>query len=117
MDPETHRRHTGVDNRLILENLCVLSASDTEIWVRVPLIPGVNDDDANLDALGAFLSSLPRRHQVFLLPYHATAVGKTSRLGVPSSFTLFSVPGAETLGAARRRLETFGLDVVIGGSS
>ena len=116
MDPENHRRHTGADNHLILDNLCVLSASGCEVWVRVPLIPGVNDDDANLDALGAFLASLPRRHRVFLLPYHPTAVGKTSRLDGPSSFIPFSVPDAETLGAARRRLQTFGLDVVIGGS-
>ncbi len=53
MDPEAHRRHTGADNRLILENLRLLSATGTEIWVRVPLIPGVNDDVANLEDLGA----------------------------------------------------------------
>jgi pyruvate formate lyase activating enzyme len=116
MDSETHRRHTGADNRLILENLRALSSSEAEVWVRVPLIPGVNDDDSNLDAVGDFLSSLPRRHRVFLLPYHPTAVGKTSRLDGPSSFIPFSVPAAETLGAARLRLQTFGLDVVIGGS-
>jgi pyruvate formate lyase activating enzyme len=117
MDPEVHRRHTGADNRVILDNLRLLSASDTEVWVRVPLIPGVNDCNANLDALGAFLVSLPRLHRVFLLPYHPIAGGKTTRLERFSSFTPFSVPDAETLGAARRRLRTFGLDVVIGGSS
>ncbi len=117
MDPEVHRRHTGVDNHLILENLRRLSASETAVWVRVPLIPGVNDDDANLEALGDFLASLPRRHRVFLLPYHPTAAGKTSRLEGPSSFVPFSVPDAETLAAARRRLQSFGLDVVVGGSS
>ncbi len=117
MDPEAHRRHTGADNRLILENLRALSSLQTEVWVRVPLIPGANDDDANLDALGDFLASLPRRHRVFLLPYHPTAVGKASRLDGFSPCIPFSVPGAERLDAARRRLETSGLDVVIGGSS
>lgn len=116
MDPETHRRYTGADNRLILENLRALSSVETEVWVRVPLIAGVNDDDANLEALGRFLTSLPRRHHVFLLPYHPTAEGKTTRLEGPSSFTPFSVPDAETIGASRRRLEAFGLDVFIGGS-
>ncbi len=116
MDAEAHRRHTGADNRLILDNLRLLSASECEVWVRVPLIPGVNDDDANLEAVGTFLTSLPRRHRIFLLPYHPIAEGKTTRLERSSSFTPFSVPDAETLGAARRRLQTFGLDVVIGGS-
>jgi len=116
MDSEAHRRHTGADNRLILENLRALSSSEAEIWIRVPLIPGVNDDDANFEALGDFLSSLPRRHRVFVLPYHPTAVGKTSRLEGPPSFIPFSVPDAGTLGAARQRLQAFGLDVVIGGS-
>ncbi|MCJ7756106.1 MAG: hypothetical protein MUP13_16205, partial [Thermoanaerobaculales bacterium] len=72
---------------------------------------------ANLDALGTFLASLPHLHRLFLLPYHPIAKGKTPRLERPSSFIPFSVPDAETLGAARRRLETFGLDVFIGGSS
>jgi len=116
MDPEAHRRHTGVDNRLILDNLRLLSASDAEVWVRVPFIPGVNDDAANLDALGAFLASLPRRHRVFLLPYHPIAEGKTTHLAASTVFVPFAAPDAETLGAAGRRLRTFGLDVVIGGS-
>lgn len=116
VDPEVHRRHTGVDNRLILENLRVLSPSTTEIWIRVPVIPGVNDDDANLDALGVFLTSLPRRHRIFLLPYHPIAEGKSARLGGSAPFTSFPVPDTETLGAAERRLRTFGLDVVTGGS-
>jgi pyruvate formate lyase activating enzyme len=116
MDPAAHRRHTGVDNHTILENLRVLSASRCEVWIRVPWIAGVNDDDANLEALGAFLVSLPRRHRVFLLPYHPIAAGKTSRLGGSSVFVPFAAPDAERLGAARERLRRCGLDVMIGGS-
>ncbi len=116
LDPEAHRRHTGADNRLILENLRALSATDCEVWVRVPLIAGVNDDDADLEALGAFLSSLPNRHRVFLLPYHPTAGGKIARLDRASVFVPFAAPDAERLDAARRRLGDFGLDVSIGGS-
>lgn len=116
MDSEAHRRHTGVGNRQILENLCLLSATGTEVWVRVPLIPGVNDDSVNLERLGVFLTSLPRRHRVFLLPYHAIAAGKTSRLGRSAAFSSFAVPEDEKLRAAEERLEAFGLDVDVGGS-
>jgi len=116
MDPEAHRRLTGADNRLILENLRGLSSTKTEVWVRVPLIAGVNDDDANVEALGDFLTSLPRRHPVFLLPYHPIAEGKNTRLGRSSVFTPFAAPSADRLGTAGRRLRAFGLDVTLGGS-
>ena len=116
MDPEAHRRHTGVGNRLILENLRLLSATETEIWIRVPLIPGVNDGVTHLEDLGVFLASLPRRHRVFLLPYHAIAAGKTTRLGRSAAFTAYPTLDAEALGAAQQRLQNFGLDVASGGS-
>jgi pyruvate formate lyase activating enzyme len=117
MDSEAHRRFTGADNVLILENLRALSNSGTELWVRAPMIPGVNDDDTNLDALGAFLSSLPQRHRVFLLPYHPIAEAKTVRLARAGGFSEFAVPDTGTLVGARRRLQTFGLEVSIGGAS
>jgi pyruvate formate lyase activating enzyme len=116
MDPEAHRRHTGVDNKLILENLRLLSATGTEIWVRVPFIPGVNDGVAHLEDLGAFLTSLPRRHRIFLLPYHAIAAGKTNRLGGSAALTPFAVPDEESLLLAQRRLRASGLHVTLGGS-
>jgi pyruvate formate lyase activating enzyme len=116
MDSEAHRRHTGVGNRQILDNLRLLSTTQTEIWVRVPLIPGVNDGVAHLEDLGAFLASLPRRHRVVLLPYHAIAAGKTTRLGVSAVFTAYPTPDTAMLGAVQQRLQNFGLEVATGGS-
>lgn len=116
MDPEHHRCHTGVDNGLILENLRILSASDREIWVRVPLIPGVNDDPDHVEELGHFLASLARRHRVFLLPYHGIAEGKTAGLGGTAAFNSFAAPENVHLETARDLLRTFDLDVAIGGS-
>ena len=116
VDSDIHLNYTGADNRLILDNLKSLSAGETEIWVRVPLIPGVNDEAAHLDAIGLFLAALPRRHRVFLLPYHPIAESKTARLGGTRTFTPYVAPDAEALGAARSRLQVFGLDVVTGGT-
>ena len=48
MDPEKHRRFTGRSNRLILSNLTALSSSGAQIVIRIPLIPGINDDADNL---------------------------------------------------------------------
>jgi pyruvate formate lyase activating enzyme len=51
MDDSQHRRWTGVSNRPILENLRRLSGLETSVWVRIPLIPGINDGMDNLEAL------------------------------------------------------------------
>jgi pyruvate formate lyase activating enzyme len=116
MDSEAHLRHTGSANNAILDNLRALSAGAAEIRVRVPLIPGINDDAANLEAMAAFLESMPRRHPVDVLPYHRTAAAKTARLAGGRSFAGFEAPGPEALAAARGWFERVGLETTIGGS-
>lgn len=116
MDAEAHLRHTGTVNHAILDNLRALSAGTTELRVRVPLVPGINDGAANLEAMAAFLKSLPRRHPVDVLPYHRAAAAKTARLAAGRSFSGFEVPGPGALAAARAWFERVGLETTIGGS-
>jgi len=117
MDPDRHLEETGADNQAILENLRALSDGDTELWIRIPLVPGFNDGMANLEATGAFLEKLPRRHRVFVLPYHGTATGKLSRLGATADRVGPRPPDADTLGAATEVLERHDLRVSVGGTS
>ena len=82
MDPARHRRWTGVDNTVIHENLRLLSESGCEVMIRIPLIRGVNDDDANMRQTAAFVAALPGRPKpVALLPYHNIMANKYRRLG------------------------------------
>lgn len=80
MDDEKHKKYTGASNKLILENLKKLAADQRRIWIRIPVIPGINDDEKNINDLGKFLSSLNLR-DVYLLPYHNIAIDKYARLG------------------------------------
>jgi pyruvate formate lyase activating enzyme len=116
MDPARHRSETGSDNRLILENLRVLSETDVEVWIRLPLIPGYNDYAANIEATGAFLAGLPRRHRVFVLPYHGIANGKRSRMDETDDRSNPRTPAAGELDAVARALATRDFEVTIGGS-
>ena len=116
MDPVLHRSETGADNRLILDNLRALSESEVEVWVRVPLIPSINDDPANIEATGAFLEELPRRHRVYVLPYHGIAEGKRSRLEEAGDRSGLQSPDAEALGAVVEALAKHNLEVTVGGS-
>jgi pyruvate formate lyase activating enzyme len=81
LDDDRHRRYTGVSNAPGLANLRALADAEHDIVVRVPLIPGVNDDDGSIGDLGSFLTALPRPVPVVLLPYHALGAAKYARLG------------------------------------
>jgi pyruvate formate lyase activating enzyme len=117
MDPNRHRTETGADNSMILDNLRALSRSDVEIWVRIPLIPGFNDDPANIEDTGAFLDELSRRHRIYVLPYHEFADGKRARMEEPGDRTGVCSPDTEMLNAVAERLASHDLEVIVGGSA
>ena len=55
MDTNVHRKHTGRENHLILENLKKLADLNKEIILRIPVIPGVNDSNDNLEKTADFI--------------------------------------------------------------
>ena len=113
-DDERHVRHTGVPAGPILANLRALDESGAGIWLRVPLIPGVNDDEPNLGALARIAAGLSRPHRLHLLPYHASARGKWARLGEePGSGP--RTPTAGEVAAAAALFARHGLEVHVGG--
>ena len=75
-NPEIHRKFTGVDNVQILENLQFLCLSDTPFYIRIPLIPGVNDTLSNMEQTAFLLKDAKNLMGVELLPYHQTAPAK-----------------------------------------
>lgn len=115
MDPEKHRNHTGVSNERILGNLGLLARIGARICVRIPLIAGMNDDDKNIRQTADFVCALPGVKQVSLLPFHGSAKGKYARLGTACFWSEMAVPSARDVAAIAERLESFGLQVKIGG--
>lgn len=82
MDAGKHKHWTGVSNELILSNLKQLAATGADIHIRIPLVRGVNDDDANITQTAAFVATLPGpKKRVSLLPYHNIMANKHIRLG------------------------------------
>jgi pyruvate formate lyase activating enzyme len=79
-DPDIHRRYTGADNRIILENLERLKTSGRPHIIRIPVIPGVNDTGDNYRATAELLRDDSSLVKVELLPYHKTAGAKYGML-------------------------------------
>ncbi len=115
MDPERHRRWTGVSNRRILSNLEQLAASGAHVIVRIPLVPGVNDDRQNLEATGRFVASLGSVGEVHLLPYHRAGMSKYERLGVDYTLGDTPEPAAEAMERLAAILQEWGVRTKIGG--
>ncbi|NNK57093.1 MAG: glycyl-radical enzyme activating protein [Desulfofustis sp.] len=82
-DSRTHRELTGVGNERIWENLIRLDRLDQElpVVIRIPLIPGLNDSDANLRQTLERISPLKKVQSIELLPYHRLGVATYADLG------------------------------------
>jgi pyruvate formate lyase activating enzyme len=117
MDPVRHEQAIGAPLRPILDNLRALDRAAVPVWLRVPLIPGFNDDRANLDALGNFAIGLETIRRVHLLPYHQLGSDKRLGLGLGTDDPMAGVqtPSRAALETTAAFLRDFGLDVRIGG--
>lgn len=85
LDPARHKELTGQDNSLILGNLeRFLAETGKPVHLRLPLVPGLNDDAAHLEACGAYLGRLPGGPDLAdleVLPYHRLGKDKYAMLG------------------------------------
>lgn len=115
MDEDRHKAATGVSNRLILDNLAALSKIHANIWIRVPIIPGINDDEANLEATAEFLAPLAGIRQVDLLPYHPTGEAKFARVGMTYALHGTPSPSIQQLETLAEIFHAKGLHTTIGG--
>ena len=100
INPERHKAFTGVDNGLILENLEKLLRSGRPVWVRIPLVPTVNDREEEMMAIRSFLNRCGLPERIELLPYHAMGEHKYGALG--KDCRIFDQPSAETVERLKR---------------
>lgn len=115
MNPARHKAVTGVSNGRILDNLRSLSDIHPNIWIRVPVIPGVNDDAANLEETAAFVAGLAGVRRVDLLPYHATGEPKFARVGLGYALHDTTPPSPQRLERLAAFFRDRGLATTLGG--
>ena len=94
-DNEKHKRYTGVGNELILVNLAKLLDTGAHVWVRIPIIPTVNDTEEEMRSIKSLLDSYGSPDMVELLPYHAMGEHKYAAIGKEAQ--IFSTPSEEKM--------------------
>ena len=114
MDDLVHTRTVGVSNRVILENLEMLARLHNNIIIRFPLVPGINDDRANIEKTAQFVSRVGIR-EVNILSYHNTGMDKYARLGRDYRLTDTREPSKELIDSAYGIFSQYGINVKIGG--
>ena len=115
MDESRHARYTGASNVSILDNLRALGGIHGNIWIRVPIIPGLNDSARELEALARCAASVPGVRQVNVLPYHGAGAYKSPRVGRAYRLQETAPPSPEYMEDVAARFRGHGLSVRIGG--
>ncbi|MCH5185092.1 MAG: glycyl-radical enzyme activating protein [Oscillospiraceae bacterium] len=114
-DGKKHKMFTTRDNSLILENARRIALSNTELVIRVPVIPGFNDTPEEIGAIAEFAASLPGVEKIHLLPYHRLGADKYKGLGREYPMGDVPVPAKEKMQLLLERALKTGLDARIGG--
>lgn len=112
LDPVEHRRTSGVDNELILENLA-RAAKLATVWLRIPLIAGFNDSEEHLERV-AILGQRIGAVKVSLLPYHEGGVSKSEQIGRSYPYREGRAPEKEWVQHLKVTIERHGIQAGIG---
>jgi len=116
MDSEKHQILTGKPNELILENLKKLSRETVPIIIRIPLVPGYNDQEENIKSTANFVRKLGDNIvRVEILPYHRLGIAKYKQLGREYQLNDVKPLSKEQLQDVANIIEAYDLEVQIGG--
>ena len=85
-DNQDHLNHTGVPNQVILENLQAAYRYGTSIYLRCPIVPGINDTDWHFNAIAEISDKYPKLLGIELLPYHD--MGNNKRISIGETETI-----------------------------
>lgn len=103
-------KYTGVPNTLIVDNLRRLTENGSNIKIRIPLIPTINDNPENLHRLAGFLNDLDIS-EIELLSYHKLGLDKYRSLDLHCSVSDIEAPTNKELDQAISELEKYAINV------
>ena len=114
-DAGEHFKFTNAALEPVLKNLKLLANLKKQIIIRIPVIPGINNQEENLLRFLEIIKSIGGIQEVHLLPYHAMANNKYKRLSIENKLNGFKNLSKEDLLPTKQLFESNGFKVKIGG--
>lgn len=114
-DFEEHKKYTGVDNNLVLQNLKLLGKLKKQVIIRIPVIPGVNNSTEVTNRMIAIIKESGHFKKVHLLPFHNMAGNKYERFRIENKLREQDNLEPQNLEPMKKQIEAEGFEVRIGG--
>jgi len=111
-DNQDHINFTGVPNQVILENLQAAYRYGTAIYLRCPIVPGINDTDWHFNAIAELSEKYPKLKGIELLPYHDMGNSKRISIGTNETLTELKTVSPETSNTWLAELRSLGCEKV-----
>jgi len=108
MNPEVHRKWTGVSNELILKNAQIMAAK-RKVRISLPLIPGVNDDIENIEETIKFSKALGIQ-SIDIMLFHRLGTSKYQFLGLKSRYDQFGTTSDGQVDRITKMIKSSSLD-------
>ncbi len=117
LDPLKHKKYTGVSNELIMDNYNHILERGKKVIIRIPIIPGFNDDIVQLEALRDFVATRQGANiqRIDLLPYHRIGSSKYRKFRLEYRMHDVEQPSIERMNKLRDFFAASGINVKIGG--
>lgn len=115
IDSEKHREFTGIGNEEILGNIKRLAVVGKPIFIRIPIVPGFNDDERNIEDTCRFVGSLGAVSRIDILPCNPGGSEKSGRLLKVPDVSQFDAPTDEQMERIAKKISSFGFTVKIRG--
>ena len=114
IDEDEHRENTGVSNGRILANARLLSENGAKALFRLPLVPGINDNERNTERTAAFLNSLGAgMARLQLMPFHRMGQSKYAALRMKYETEFLETMKADEIGRIVEEYRKRGIDCTI----
>jgi glycyl-radical enzyme activating protein len=102
-----HKKVAGVSNKLIMENLHRLKDQNVQLIIRIPIIPGVNDSESELQSIANELRDFNNISKIELLPFHTIGKAKYHALDLDYRAQRLPLPDPDLIEKLRTIIHSY----------
>ena len=115
INPQKFKSFTGGNAKLVMENFKRLDKANTQIIVRIPVVPGFNSTKEELQNMIDFVTTLRTVKEVHFMPYHTYGGSKYTLMNIKNPYHNYKSMASEELDDIIQYAEDKGLNTKIGG--